>query len=136
MFIKIKDRTVKCDAEDLEKLSKHRWCLSSYGYVVGGRGLRLHKLVMGKTPPLLEIDHINRDRSDNRKSNLRFVTRIENSRNKSCNNKLGCLGVSRQGKLFGARIMVKGQIYYLGRFKLLKDAIKARKEAEKNYIKI
>lgn len=45
--------------------------------------------------PVMEIDHINRDRTDNRISNLRLVTRAENIKNSRLtpNPKTGVIGV-------------------------------------------
>lgn len=78
------------DADLYPELARWRWSLGDTGYVVrsiqipGGRQqkLRLHRVVMGcTTGDGLEVDHINRDRLDNRRANLRFVTRQENIRN-------------------------------------------------------
>ena len=46
-----------------------------------GRNLRLHKLIAGTPPPGLEIDHENRNKLDNRRHNLRFLTHAANCRN-------------------------------------------------------
>lgn len=47
----------------------------------GALNLRMHRLLMGDVPKGLEVDHINRDKLDNRRSNLRLVTHAENCRN-------------------------------------------------------
>src|SRR5688572_18227912 len=76
------------DDEDFEHLNAKRWCLSNSGYAVRGvkyeKGVRLifmHHEVIGRPEPPLCTDHINRDRLDNRKSNLRHVTYAENAAN-------------------------------------------------------
>ena len=43
--------------------------------------ISVHAMLLKAVRPL-EIDHINRDRLDNRKANLRIVTRSENMKNK------------------------------------------------------
>lgn len=65
-----------------------------YRITIGGRknrkGKYVHILVMEnfgppKPGPEYEIDHINRNRLDNRLENLRWVTRTENTHNKTNN---------------------------------------------------
>lgn len=66
---------------DETKVQRHNWCLSGDGYpmtYISGALVKLHHFVVGKPPKGLVTDHINRDRLDNRKSNLRFVTQREN----------------------------------------------------------
>lgn len=85
----------------------------------------------------LDIDHINHNRSDNRITNLRAVSRMDNSRNKSLEppNTSGVMGIGwckRTGQ-WQARIMVKRRTIHLGRHKRFEDAVAARKEAEALY---
>lgn len=66
-------------------LAEHRWCLSSDGYAVRKTDesiVRLHRAILGlHQGDGLQGDHINRDRLDNRRSNLRVVTNAENHQN-------------------------------------------------------
>ena len=79
-----------------------------------------------------EIDHINRNPSDNRLVNLRLVSHAVNMRNRtmSMNNTSGQSGVYyiKNKKRWGVAIGVT----YLGSFLLKEDAILVRKEAEKS----
>jgi hypothetical protein len=84
-----------------------------------------------------EIDHINGDRADNRISNLRDVSRVENARNQKrpVSNTSGVVGVcwnagvgKWQASIFGGQ-----KIKYLGVFDLFECAVEARKKAEKEY---
>lgn len=50
-------------------------------YKVGHKHYSVHQLIMGKAPKGFCIDHINRNKLDNRRKNLRFVTYSENSIN-------------------------------------------------------
>jgi hypothetical protein len=96
------------------------------GYVrikVDGHQYRAHRLVwlyVHGVWPDGEIDHINRNRSDNRLCNLRDVSFTTNQQNQSLptkNNKAGFLGVHRaKGGRFVAQIECSGHNYYLGRF--------------------
>lgn len=83
---------------DIDKadLSDEKWVISNNGYVYNGKVL-LHHLVIGKPPKGKVVDHINRNKLDNRSSNLRFTTQKNNSynRGKRSNNTTGFVGVSR-----------------------------------------
>lgn len=73
-----------------------------------------------------EIDHVNRDRSDNRACNLREVSSSMNKRNKSrmSNNKSGVTGVcwDKCRKKWAAQVRMEGRNHHLGRFDNLIDA--------------
>lgn len=86
--------------------------------------------------PEEEIDHINRDRADNRWPNLKRASRSQNGHNKGQHprNTTGYKGVYRSGPdHFVARIQIRNQTIHLGRFKDINDAIAARKKAEEEY---
>ena len=89
--------------EDWHRLSLVKWSVSD-GYAVGsfdGVQTSMHKVVISSTvAPGLVIDHINRNRLDNRRENLRVVTPSDNSQNRdvSKNNTTGYVGVERKKK--------------------------------------
>ncbi len=82
------------DEEDYENVNNFKWNASN-GYVSGYNGL-LHRFVMNAKTKDPKIDHINGNKLDNRKSNLRFVTASQNAQNRP--KKEGCsskyIGVS------------------------------------------
>ena len=84
--------------------------------------------------PLDQIDHINRDRLDNRLDNLRPASNTENRRNSSVNrnNNSGIPGVSFLGRLgkWQANIRVNRKLLYLGVFATQSDAAEVRRAAE------
>ena len=85
-----------------------------------------------------EIDHINRNRADNRFTNLRAVHRILNMQNKKLytKNAYGVAGVKYESRWRGAweaRIKANGTSIFLGSFEHFFDAICARKSAEREY---
>jgi hypothetical protein len=83
--------------------------------------------VHGEWPPQ-EIDHINRNPSDNRLCNLRLADRSLNNFNKTCTAKSGFKGVYRQTKKGGgfmAIISVRGDRRYLGTFPTAVEAHQA-----------
>ena len=85
--------------------------------------------------PNSEIDHINRNRSDNRLANLREVSRTKNMKNKSIykTNTSGVVGVCQQARSpnrWMAQIGFNGCVHFLGYFDDWFDAVCARKAAE------
>lgn len=101
------------------------------------RGHRLAWLLMtGSFPPKgTEIDHINRNRSDNRWCNLRLAKRSQNNMNSGnpITNTSGQKGVHRSGDGWFSRIQFEGKVIHLGSFSTFDDAVAARKDAEKKY---
>lgn len=107
------------------------------GYCGGrldGRRRKAHRIIWkwlhGSEP--IQVDHIDRNRSNNRANNLRSVTHLENmkNRNRQANNTTGCTGIVRHRDRWSARIKVEGRVHYLGVFDDLEDAKAARREAE------
>jgi len=77
------------DDDDYEKFGQYQWRFApnnskyntSIGYAVRGhKTILLHREIM-KTPQGMFTDHINGDKLDNRKSNLRIVNRHQNATN-------------------------------------------------------
>lgn len=73
--------------EDYERVAAYKWYLHSDGYavrtvVVEGRKVKvlMHRFIM-EAAPGEEIDHINGNRLDNRRENLRRVNRTHNNAN-------------------------------------------------------
>jgi hypothetical protein len=85
--------------------------------------------------PIIEIDHINHQRSDNRLDNLRTVSHRENGKNQSMykNNTSGVTGIylyKATGK-WSTFIEYHGKRIHLGYFKDKDEAIRIRKKAER-----
>ena len=84
-----------------------------------------------------QLDHINRDRSDNRIANLRDVSHKQNMQNagKPSNNTSGHPGVYWHKRDFKwvAQIRHNYKQIFLGCFTTIEDAVSARKAAEKIY---
>lgn len=98
------------DLEDVEKISKRKWNViptksNTYIYSKYPTHLKLHRLVLGYYGPM-EIDHINRNSLDNRKQNLRVVTRSENASNTNAKH------VRLHGKKWEYDIVRYGQRFY------------------------
>jgi tellurite resistance-related uncharacterized protein len=74
------------DDADAELVEAYRWYCSHNGYAMstarGRSTLRMHRLVMGiERGDCRQVDHINRDKMDNRRGNLRLVTPAQNCQN-------------------------------------------------------
>lgn len=109
------------DAVDYEWLMEHVWYYTS-GYAGryggkehGGRTIFMHDCIM-PSPEGLEVDHINLDKLDNRRSNLRHGTRTQNLGNvRSKKGSSQYKGVSRtRGKRWQVFIQKNGKSVYLG----------------------
>lgn len=105
-----------------------------------GRRYYAHRLIwlwMTGEWPDGEIDHKNRDPSDNRWTNLRVVTHRQNTRNGPLlrSNTSGHVGIyiRKSDGAFLAQISIDGKHHHLGVFGTMDEAIRARKAAEKAF---
>ena len=76
-------KSVIVDDDDYKKYNHLRWHLSDTGYAVrrtNGETVRLHRLIVN-CPEGLVVDHLNGNKLDCRKSNLRICTQKENAKN-------------------------------------------------------
>jgi hypothetical protein len=94
--------------------------------------------VHGKWPDQ-DIDHINRNPTDNRICNLREATNCQNGKNLGLSkaNKSGTKGVSyeKYTDRWKATIRVYGKSISIGRFNSIEEAAQARKLAEQKHFK-
>lgn len=124
------------DDEDFDVLNRHKWSVTNKGYVVRAgprpkrRQILLHRVV-NQTPDGLQTDHINGNKLDNRRCNLRSATNTTNQWNSKhaprSTNTHGFKG-ARFDKRFNAyhsQITVNGKSHYLGYFKDPQSASKA-----------
>lgn len=136
-----KGEKIKVDEDDYERLKGIGWFVSERGYVTGylnGKNVKMHRIIMGN--PSLEVDHINREKLDNRKANLRTCTRAQNAFNRVNKKKsaTGTVGVYKnvyRNKIYSYRAEIKyfGNRLHLGSFKTKELASIAYKEASKKY---
>ena len=82
--IKVGNTFALVDDQDFESLNQFKWHQDkgyAYGYVEG-KHIYMHSLILN-TPKGLFSDHINRNRLDNRRENLRIVSHAENNQNRT-----------------------------------------------------
>ncbi|SEG75455.1 HNH endonuclease [Sphingobacterium lactis] len=130
------------DFDDLPIIKNYTWCYDN-GYarttiVKGGKQitLRMHRLIV-KDYENKEIDHINGNRSDNRKINLRACFHSENLKNQTIRstNKSGYKGVcwQKSKRKWRATIYVEKKQKHLGLFDCPNEAHKAYVKASDIY---
>lgn len=124
------------DRNAAEFVAAREWRLDCFGYVTdrGQDGQRLHRLLLN-SPAGMVVDHINGDKLDNRRANLRAVSIKVNVRNchAPVRSNTGVRGVCtdrRSPKSFRAYIDADGKRVELGRFSSLTAAQAARLSAE------
>lgn len=80
------------DDDDYDRLAACKWQLSARGYAAARNQIQMHRKVMAAPRGTL-VDHINGDKLDNRKANLRLATNQQNLWNRSKPNRYGYYGV-------------------------------------------
>lgn len=110
------------DAQDQHLIGSYKWYIRRGGYVVrfvAGQTIFLHREVMRPAAGLM-VDHINGDKLDNRRENLRVCTNAQNSMNqrRSIGNTSGFKGVRRHAASGKWQAIIKkdGKARYLGLF--------------------
>lgn len=116
--------------EDYSFVSRVSWHSDKDGYLRNRNLGYMHRLI-NETPTGMQTDHINRIKTDNRRSNLRTVTQSENELNKPIRSGKG-VQKNHNCKTWTATIRVNKVSHYLGSFKTKEEALEARRLAEIN----
>lgn len=125
------------DLDCIEILKQYKWhMIGPYvSALINGSETLIHRFLMNPSDDM-EVDHINRNKLDNRRNNLRICTHQENDWNKltKSNNKSGYSGVKQKdnGKWI-ATLITNKKSKHLGTFDTYEEAVEARKKAEKEY---
>lgn len=126
------DKFAIVDDKDHEYLNQFKWHFSN-GYACrhiktangNDSKITMHQEIM-QTPKGMETDHVNLNKLDNKRSNLRIVTKKQNSFNKQigARNKSGYKGVSwfKRDSRWVVHIKVNGRTRNLGYFNDIKEA--------------
>lgn len=127
---------------DHSRLEKYFWHLNAQGYAVTRNEeyklVRLHHMVIGMPPKGKVVDHINRNKLDNRLENLRICTQHENMANRGKNGSAIYKGVTFRTvhsvgakKLWIAQVYTKGKRISLGAYETPEEAARAYDEGAK-----
>lgn len=126
------NRTI-IDIDDIDNVIQYKWHHRSNGYCGANHNILLHRIIMNVKNGEY-VDHINGNRLDNRKQNLRICTNQENNFNKGLysHNTSGVTGVSwdKSRNKWEVSIKINQKKINLGRFENFNDAVNKRKDAE------
>lgn len=123
------------DEEDFASLSQYVWLCDTTGYarryLGGGKYSHMHREVLQAAEI---VDHINRNKLDNRRSNLRPCTRAQNAQNISTHrdkrtSKHKGVTFDKSRSRWSADIMAMGKRLRLGRFDTEEEAASAYRAA-------
>lgn len=149
----------RVDSDDWFRFARYPWHLTNNGYAVGRmttrsyrrqaqRGQRvggpaelvlMHRIVMGmSTDDKRKVDHVNRDRLDNRRANLRIVTDAEHSQNQTPQRGRSSVhrGVywDRRNRKWVAKAQLNGRVISLGHYNDELQAAEAAAEFRRLYM--
>lgn len=141
-YVKISNNQIMiCNANDWKKYSDIAW-YNVKGYASAsykGKRIYFHRLILNP-PSNKEVDHINRNKLDNRRENLRIVSHNANMANRGAmkNSKTKIPGVywHKHRQKYFVEIKVDKTRICLGAYKTLEEAKKVREQAEKEYQKV
>jgi len=145
VIINIAGFNVIISACDAERVTTQRWYKCGFKRgpyfscqmpVPERKNILLHRFIVS-CPAGMQVDHINGNVLDNRRSNLRICDHAENMRNRriSKNNTSGYKGVSweKKKRKWGASIKVNRKTIHLGWFNDLEKAYEAYVAASQKY---
>lgn len=122
----IKGKFALVDEEDYDMVMRHNWWIGGGGYAKNDKVGPMHRFIMN-TPRGMHTDHIDHDKLNNRKINLRICTPTENARNiisKTGSSKFKGVSWRKEEKKWRSSIIVNGKTKHLGYFHKEEDAAK------------
>ena len=130
------------DDKDFDELSKHKWYFDKYAIRTDYKNNRIYMMhrVIINTPKGMDTDHVNGNKLDNRRNNLRVSNRSQNVANNGLrkNNTIGFKGVEflknrNFNKPWHARLTLNYRCISLGCFSTAIEAAQAYNRAALKY---
>ena len=134
-----KGRWFEVDADDYPAVSAYAWSITNKGYWRNRKmNISVHRFLIGSVPDGMVVDHINGNKSDNRRSNLRVVSAHQNSMNNGISraNSSGVTGVyyrKDRGKWKAGICFNRKQVWWPKLFDTFDEAVAARRALESKY---
>lgn len=131
-YVSVKDKVFIVDIMDIPLISGERWHIGKNGYVVANSDKKyLHRVLLNPKAGEL-VDHINGNKLDNRRENLRIANYSENGYNKklATDNKSGEYFVTYNKSTNYYSVNIDGK--YVGGSRSLSEAVRIRDEHLKN----
>lgn len=136
-------RIALVDDEDYEQLARHSWSFDGRGYAVRGvwvagrvKKVRMHRQILSAAEGV-EVDHVNGNGLDNRRSNLRLCEHHQNARNvrprQGCTSQYKGVYWHRQSGKWRARLRFGGKHISLGLYVSEQDAARAYDAAARQH---
>ena len=125
----------RCDYDDLIDKGFGRVSIGAYGYAScqqKGKRHLVHRLILFGVK---EVDHINRDKLDNRRANLRSVEAWQNQANRGMRktNTSGHIGIDFHKGRWRAQLVFRGETVLCKKFVEKHDAIDAYAKAVESH---
>jgi hypothetical protein len=134
------------DISDAHRVSEYKWHINANGYAatttrINGQwvNIGMHRMILGLQPGEKWCgDHINRDRLDNRRINLREVTRTTNAQNRTpyrgTSSKYRGVSFRKDRGCWVAYVYADGKRMHLGFFDKEDDAAEASRSARSSLL--
>lgn len=142
-IVTTKGEEILIDTEDIGRINSFTWRVNKNGYAITEyresinktKRVQMHRLLVNAPDGFL-VDHKNRIKIDNRKSNLRICNISQNAMNRDkfrgCTSNAKGVHYNKRDKRWIAKI-TKNKITIEKRFKTEKEAIEQRIKWEKEY---